>query len=140
MHTSSRFLVWDKPLAYPFYDLINRDTDPGPVFDLNIEMQDYTGRVYLALPTVIEMAQSLGMATIEEADAMRAEIAELKKQINRLPSAQENLKSGIDSLVSEFLADLRNDKSDVPLPVEEPELDYTFLNETKREAVRPIGF
>lgn len=137
---SSRFLVWDKPLAYPFYDLINRDTAPGPVFDLNVEMQDYNGRVYIATPHIIEMAQSLGMATIDEVAEMRAEIAELKKQINRLPNAQENLKSGIDSLVSEFLSDLRNDKPDVPVPVEEPELDTSFLDEDKREAIGSIGF
>lgn len=137
---SSRFLVWPQPLSYPGYDLINRDTSPGDVFDLGIEMSDYSGGVYLAVPHVIEMAQHIGMATVEEADAMRQEIADLKAQINRLPKAEENLKDGIDSLVSQFLVDLHSDEPDVVVPQPEPEPIVRVLEEAERETVGPLGF
>lgn len=103
---SARFLLWEKPLAYPFYDIITRDTNPGKVFDLNIELSSYDGSVYLKPEHVIEMARTLGMLTVEEAEKLRQENKELRRQINKLPVAQEELKNGLDDLTARFFASL----------------------------------
>lgn len=104
--TSARFLLWEKPLAYPFYDIITRDTAPGKVFDLNIELSSYDGSVYLKPEHVVEMARTLGMMTAEEANKLREENKDLRRQINKLPVAQEELKNGLDDLTARFFASL----------------------------------
>lgn len=136
---SSRYLVWPKPLSYPFYDLINRDTTPGPVFDLNVELSDYNGSVYLSVNSVIEMARVLGMATTDEVAALNARIAELESQIGKLPQAQEELKNGLASLVSKFHTDLLTDDSVVPVDIQEPEPFVEFLANSEREAIGPAS-
>ena len=103
---SSRFLLWDRPLAYPKFDIINRDTNPGPVFDLNIDLEGYDGSVYIKPEHIVEMARTLGMLTKESADKLRAENAELRRQINKLPRVQEELKVGLDDLVAKFFVSL----------------------------------
>lgn len=117
---SSRFILWDKPIAYPFFDLILRDTDPGPVFDLSVDLNDYNGSVYITAKHIIEMGTSIGMASIEEVARLNAHIESLEAQIGRLPTAQKDLKDGLASLVSKFHSDLLNDTLDIPPSVEEP--------------------
>lgn len=131
---SSRFLLWDKPHAYPGYDLIHQDT-AGPVFDLAVVMNSYDGSVYLHQDDVIEMARTLGMATTEEVANMQAVIEELRKQVNRLPKAEEALRNGLDAAVNKFYSDLHSDESDVDdgTPVSEPADDPD--NEPESETV-----
>ena len=136
---SSRFLVWPKPLSYPFYDLVNRDTDPGPVFDLAVELSDYSGSVYLRVDTVIEMARVLGMATTAEVSVLKAHIDSLESQIGKLPQAQEELKNGLASLVSKFHTDLLADDPVVSVVIQEPEPIDKFLKDAEREAIGPAG-
>lgn len=136
---SSRFLVWPKPLSYPFYDLINRDTNPGPVFDLAVELSDYNGSVYLRVDSVIEMARVLGMATTDEVSALNAHIASLESQISKLPSAQEELKNGLASLVGKFHRDLLSDDPVIPVVAEEPEPLDKLFEDAERKAVRPAS-
>lgn len=136
---SSRFLVWPKPLSYPFYDLLNRDTNPGPVFDLAVELNDYTGSVYLSVNSVIEMARVLGMATTDEVSALNAHIASLESQISKLPQAQEELKNGLASLVGKFHRDLLTDDLVVPVVVQEPESLDKLFEDAEREAIGPAG-
>ncbi len=136
---SSRFLVWPKPLSYPFYDLLNRDTDPGPVFDLAVELNDYTGSVYLSVNSVIEMARVLGMATTAEVSVLNAHIADLERQIGKLPQAQEELKNGLASLVGKFHSDLLNDDPIVSVVVQEPDTFAELLKSAEREAIGPAS-
>lgn len=136
---SSRFLVWDRPAAYPFFDLISQDTDPGKVFDLGVDLHDYNGSVYITTKHIIEMGESIGMASIEEVARLNAHIASLESQIGRLPTAQEDLKNGLASLVSKFHSDLLNDSPSVPVPVEEPESDDSFLDEAERNTGDPFS-
>lgn len=103
---SSRFLLWEKPMSYPKFDLVSRDTNPGPVFDLSVELESYDGSVYIKAEHIIEMARTLGMYTVAEAEKLQKENAELRRQINKLPKVQEELKNGLDDLTARFFASL----------------------------------
>lgn len=138
---SSRFLIRDKPTAYPYYDLIHQDTQ-GPVFDLNVQMDSYDGSVYLRVDHVIEMGRTIGMATKEEVESLREVINDLRRQINTLPFAQEELKSGIDDLVARFYATINTLHSEPSLPpvsdtVAEP--DNIEPEEAERKTIGPIS-
>lgn len=137
---SSRYLLWDKPLAAPFFDIIHRDTSPGPVFDLAIELDSYDGSVYIQTRDIVEMGRTLGMLTKEEADSLRKENAELRRQINKLPLAQEELKSGLDDLTARFFANLstldsKPDGNSVPEPQDNRE-----PSEPEQSSLKPFSF
>lgn len=134
---SSRFLIVDKCHAYPYFDLHNQDP-AGPVFDLGVDMDSYDGSVYLRPEYVIDMARTLGMATVEEVAEMRARIASLESQVNKLPSAQEELKNGIDNLIGEFYTRLNSVDSEPPVVEPEPAEDNREPAEAEREAIGPI--
>lgn len=135
---SSRFLIREKPVAYPYYDLIHQDSQ-GPVFDLNVQMDSYDGSVYLRTDHVIEMGRTLGMATAEEVQDLRNTIDDLRRQINSLPLAQEELKSGIDNLVAKFYATINTVPSESvdSDPVAEP--DNPEPPQTERKTIGPIS-
>lgn len=130
----TRFLHLDSPLAYPFFDIITRDTNPGGCFDLSVLLEDYTGSLYVRDEHIIEMARSLGMATRDEVSALNGHIASLESQISRLPDAQKELKDGLTALVSKFHNDLIGDTGGVLLPVEDAEQDHSWLDESERES------
>lgn len=132
---SSRFLLWEKPHAYPQYDLIHRDT-AGPVFDLAVQLEGYDGSVYIHQDDIVEMARTLGMATADEVENMQAVIDELRAQISRLPKAEEALRNGLDSAVTQFYSDLHSESSDVAPINEAPEPDDTGTVETESETMR----
>lgn len=123
---------WDKPLAYPFFDLVLRDTGAVPVFDMGVDLHDYNGSVYIREDHIIEMARSIGMATVEDVAEMRAYIAKLEAQINKLPTAQEELKVGLANLVSKFHSDLLADDASPAVGNSEPEPDDSFLADIER--------
>lgn len=97
---SSRFLIRDKPIAYPYYDLCLQDSQ-GPVFDLNVEMDSYDGSVYLRTDHVVEMGRTLGMATKEEVAEYQRTITELQEKIARIET-QEDLKSELSRILDHF--------------------------------------
>jgi len=114
---SSRFFIRDRCEVYPYFDIHNQDTN-GPVFDLGVDMDSYDGAVYVRPEYIIDMARTLGMATVEEVAELRATVAELTRKINKLPVAQEELKSGLDSVVASFYTALAS----VDLPDDSPVL------------------
>lgn len=120
---SSRFIIRDRPTAYPHYDLILQDSQ-GPVFDMNVEMDSYDGSVYIRTDHIVEMGRTLGMATKEEVDKLHATIKDLRAQLYRLPKAQEELKIGLDDLTARFFASLNTD-------VSEPSVGNKEFDETK---------
>ena len=109
---SSRFLLWDNPRSYPNYDLVHRDTN-GPVFDLGVVLESYDGSVYIHQDDIIEMARTIGMATAAEVEALHDVIDELRRRLNRLPKAEEELRNGLDMAVSSFYRNLSTDESDL---------------------------
>jgi hypothetical protein len=95
-----RFVLHDKPAAYPFTDIVTT-TGEGPVFDLSVDLEFYSGVAYVKAEHVEEMAHTLGMVTKVEADELRAKIIKLEEEKNTLPVHVERLIHGINaSLVS----------------------------------------
>lgn len=130
----TRFSHWDSPHAYPFFDIVLRDTNSGGCFDLSVLLEDFTGSVFLRDEHVIEMARSLGMATADEVTELKSVITSLESQIARLPEAQEELRNGLANLVSQFHSDLLGDRPELPVDSEEPESDTAFLDEPAGES------
>ena len=134
---SSRFLIRERCISYPYFDIHNMDSI-GPVFDLGVDMDSYDGTVYLRPEYVIDMARTLGMATVEEVAKLRAQNAKLESQINKLPFAQEDLKIGIDNLVSEFYTRINTVDPEPSVDDKEPAEDNRILEEADGETVGPL--
>ena len=137
---SGRYLLWDKPPAYPFFDIIHSDTNPGRVFDLSIDLEGYNGSIYIKVQDIVEMARTIGMLTVPEVERLRAENAELRRQINKLPAVQEELKSGLDDLTARFFVNLNTLDPEPTLDFEEPAEADREPAETERETERPLKF
>lgn len=127
-------------MAFPYFDVIHRDTSPGKVFDLGVELDNYDGSIYIRDRDIVEMGRTLGMLTKEEADKLREQNAELRRQINKLPVVQEELKSGLDDLVAKFFASLNSvDSSTDDSEHTEPQDDRKPA-EAEPTSVRPFDF
>lgn len=95
-----RFVLHDKPAAYPFTDIVTT-TGEGPVFDLSVDLEFYSGVAYVKAEHVEEMGTTLGMLSKVEADKLRARIAHLEEVQDTLPAHVESLLHGInDSILS----------------------------------------
>ena len=137
---SSRFLIWDRPLAYPKFDIITRDTDPGPVFDLGVELDSYDGSLYIKPEHIVEMGRTLGMMTKADADKLREENKELRRQINKLPVVQEELKDGLDTLVAKFFASLNSSDPEPDGNSNSATPDNRKSKEAEPDPIKPFDF
>lgn len=97
----TRFRLRERPIMRDIFgDVIN------PVFDAGVELQDYSGPVQLPVGVVIEMAQSIGMLTIEQAKELRDELTASTIKNEQAAILGTELTSGISLLVDQFYADL----------------------------------
>lgn len=101
LNGSGRFTLLSEPLAQPFTDIIT-GTPEGPVFDLGVDLEYYSGVAYVKAEHVIEMAKVLGMSTIEETATMREHIATLEARESQLPAHVERLINGIRDCVDNY--------------------------------------
>ena len=100
-------LPWQSPFA-SFKVLpkgINRDlwNDSGrPVFDTGVDLENFTGVVYLPVSKVIEMGRSIGMLTKEDSDQL-IETYQKEKAKNEFAATEaKELINGISELVGRF--------------------------------------
>lgn len=93
-----RFVLLDKPASHPFSDIV-LGTPEGPVFDLSVDLEYYSGVAYLKAEHVEEMAHTLGMVTKAEADELRAKITQLEVEKDSLPPHVESLVHGIGAVI-----------------------------------------
>lgn len=119
-----RFILMDKPMASPFSDIVT-GTPEGPVFDLSVDLEYYSGVGYLKVEHVEEMAHTLGMITKVEADALLRRIEELNAEVLNIPREVESLKDGLSELVADFLNRVvpRNGDSGLSVPVYLQDID-----------------
>ena len=97
----SRFVLMEKPLVYPQADMVTNAPE-GPVFDLNVDLDNLYGVAYLKVEHVEEMAHTLGMLTKEDADKLLQRINDLEEENAALPEHVEELVNGIADLVSSY--------------------------------------
>jgi hypothetical protein len=102
-------------------------------------MDAYDGSVFLRTDHVIEMGRTLGMATAEEVAELRETINELRRKINSLPYAQEELKSGIDDLVGKFYSTVNAYHSEPSLPVPDIQVAKSDDSEPEKAERKTIG-
>lgn len=122
INADGRFKLLEKPMAFPFHDVVNK-TPEGPVFDL-VDVEAYDGVVYITADHVVEMARTLGMIPMEEAESLHDKIKELEAQKNRLPEGVGELVSGIDELVATYHRGVVSvatgrELFDIPLPIDD---------------------
>jgi hypothetical protein len=122
LNGSGRFILLDKPAAFPFKDMVT-GTPEGPVFDLSVDFDRYDGVGYIKAEHVIEMAHVLGMSTKEETEEMRARISQLEREADSLPENVERLINGIDECISNW----RNSSS----PVDDPRLNLGIPSDSE---------
>lgn len=100
-------MPWQSPIAS--YKVMphgmNKDiwNDSGrPVFDTGIDLENFTGIVYLPVVKIIEMARSIGMLTKEDSDKL-IETYEKEKAKNEFAAIEaKELIRGISELVDRF--------------------------------------
>ena len=116
----SRFLRLEKPSCYPHFDITNRDTSAKDVFDLGVDLEFYSGSVFLKVSDVQEMARSIGMLSAEDAKLITDENKRLREQLERLPEQAQVLKDDLDRVVADFHARIA-DPDSVPVEPESEE-------------------
>lgn len=100
-------LPWQSPFA-SFKVLprgINRDlwNDSGrPVFDTGVDLENFTGVVYLPVVKVIEMGRSIGMLTKEDSDQLIESYQKEKAKNEFAATEAKELINGISELVDRF--------------------------------------
>lgn len=107
--------------------------DPvSEVVDLGITFTDFNGGVYVPLSIFIEVGQSIGMLTKEQADELNTELSNTKAKVEFAGNHAKELVSGIDSLVGQFFADLDS-------VTDSDSSDRSDANETESESDENSG-
>lgn len=77
-----------------------------PVFDLGVTLDFYSGHVDIPLNVVVEMAQSIGMLTTEQAEELKLELKVEKAKNEAAGNLGNILVDGIHSLIGDFNVNL----------------------------------
>lgn len=93
----------------------------SPVINMGVEFDRYRGGLYLPVPTVIEIAQSLGMLTKADSEALFTSEADANARASASTKFAKELQDGINSLIGEFNDKLSAIVADVPVGDEEPD-------------------
>jgi hypothetical protein len=83
----TQFRLWDTPM-YGAVDIVNKDTQ-GPVFDLGIELELYTGPIFIKEQHVRVMASRAGMIDKTEYEELKEKYDRLVKYTDTLVEAKE---------------------------------------------------
>ena len=120
LNGEGRFVLLSKPVSHPFTDIVT-NTPEGPVFDLSVDLEYYSGVAYVKAEHVEEMAHTLGMITKVEADELRAKIAHLEKVQETLPDHVESLLHGINDSILSYAASRDAASISVPVYLQDPD-------------------
>jgi hypothetical protein len=73
-----------------------------------VDLSYFSGPVQIEAHIIIEMAQSIGMLTVEESEKLRADLAFSKAKNEQAAQLATELTDGISVLTDKFYADLDN--------------------------------
>jgi len=90
----------------------------APLIDLGAEAE-YYGRVYLSYGILAALADQMGFATPDVANALRTENEQLKKRLDRIPAVTERLVNDIRDISISVTADLLSEPTPVVLANDE---------------------
>jgi chromosome segregation ATPase len=116
----TRFRLRDRPSK-----LNIMGTPDGPVFDLGVDLSYFSGPVQIEAHIIIEMAQSIGMLTVEESEKLRADLAFSKAKNEQAAQLATELTDGISVLTDKFYADLDSVVYD-----DDPSSETDYLDES----------
>ena len=105
MRDPGRFTISENMPCYPGMDIIHNAPD-GPVFTTGVDLENFDGVVYIRVADVVEMAEMLGMASIEEVTELRNKIESLTKEVEVLPTRIGAFTDELSELVSRFHANI----------------------------------
>ena len=116
-----------------------------PVFDLGVTLDHYSGHVDIPLPVVIEMAESIGMLSVEKSDELKAELETEKAKNEAAAKLGSILAGGINQLVDGFHDGLstvgvssdpegQDDNGTDEVPVDDSGLDDSEASGTDNES------
>jgi hypothetical protein len=98
------------------------------LIDLDTQI-DYYGMVYLSYNVFVAIADQLGFATPEVANALRTENTTLKERLDRIPAVTERLVNDIRDISIAATAELLTDPAPIVLANDEkPEQSNTGAN------------
>lgn len=98
------------------------------LIDLDTQI-DYYGMVYLSYNVFVAIADQLGFATPEVANALRTENTTLKERLDRIPAVTERLVNDIRDISIAATAELLTDSAPIVLANDEkPEQSNTGAN------------
>jgi hypothetical protein len=98
------------------------------LIDLDTQI-DYYGMVYLSYNVFVAIADQLGFATPEVANALRTENTTLKERLDRIPAVTERLVNDIRDISITATAELLTDSAPIVLANDEkPEQSNTGAN------------
>lgn len=106
----------DRPYLFPQRCWFTGNTNEEEIFD-TFKDDSEGGRVYINLVLLGEWATSVGFLGVAEADALRAENAELRARADAAPLIATELANGIRDLSDRAVADLVSVVRDTPDPV-----------------------
>lgn len=106
------FKVFDRAPHIPNRCVVTGTTgsSENPLIDLDTQI-DYYGMVYLSYSVLVAIADQLGFATPEVANALRTENASMKERLDRIPAVTERLVNDIRDISINATADLLTDSS-----------------------------
>lgn len=106
----------------------------GPVFDLGVDLSYFNGPVQIPADVIIEMGQSIGMLTVEEAEKAKADLEASETKNKKAARLASELTDGISVLTDKFYADLDSvvydDDSDDSIEPKESETHFGNANDT----------
>lgn len=93
-----------KPDQQPLYDIFDM-TDEGPVIDLGVDLEYYSGPIYVKIKDAKAIGASVGMVSEEEFNAVVNERDELLKLNQELRKEIEERNAGLDARIAGILDD-----------------------------------
>ena len=97
----TRFRLRERPSRLNIFG-----TPDGPVFDLGVDLSFFNGPVQIPAAVIVEMGQSIGMLTVEEAAELKENLAYSNAKNEKAALLATELTDGIAVLTDKFYADL----------------------------------
>jgi hypothetical protein len=108
----------DKPYLFPQRCFFTGDGMEREIIDTGVQDTE-GGRVYISLQFMDDLAVAAGYTSREEAARLEAENADLRRQVDAIPTILEGLSDAVRNLAASAVVDLLGSAFDGAVPVPE---------------------